>query len=410
MKDLKLAIDKNIPSGFVIQCTMEGMLSQFIHDEVGLSEVLTPGDSLTSAVDRANFQKMLNFLLELRSQGMTIDWEINFPLSKQMTTLHLAGVVFEQHLLILGARDGKEVLQLYEELIRINNEQMNTFRSVMKEQADFIRGQQKQEQTRYDEMTGLYNELTNLQRELSKKNRELERLNQQKNRFLGMAAHDLRNPLSALQMYSQFLLEDLSETLGEEHLEFLSIIRSSSRFMLNLVDDFLDIAQIESGKLRLDLWPVDLIALVKDTLALNNVLAVKKQITLRFESDDIELPQLLLDASKMDQVLQNLISNAIKFSPPETVVTLQINQTGMQVVLSVSDQGPGIPPEEIDRMFDPFERTSVRSSTGEKSSGLGLAIAKKIVVEHDGSLWVESEVGKGSTFYVALPLESSYER
>jgi len=208
-------------------------------------------------------------------------------------------------------------------------------------------------------------------------------------------------------MYSDFLLEDLAHSLNEEHLEFLGVIHSSSRFMLHLVDDFLDIAQIESGKLRLELWPVDLIALLQGALSLMNVLAQKKRMTLHFEPNGVMLPEIMLDAPKMEQVFQNLISNAIKFSLPESTVTLHIGLTDTQIVLSVSDQGPGIPPAEIERMFDPFERTSVKSSAGEKSSGLGLAIAKKIVMEHGGKLWVESEIGKGSTFYVALPRDTA---
>lgn len=404
-----MAFESNIPSGFVIQCSLEGRLIKIIHDQIGVSAAFAPGSSLSSIVDRENFRKMLNFLLDLRTHGMTSDWEINFPLSNQTIPIHLAGVVLDEHLLIFGAKNGMEVLHLYEELVKINNEQMNELRMLMKERADVVREQIKQDYVQYEEMTRLYNELANLQRELSKKNQELERLNQQKNHFLGMAAHDLRNPLSAIQMYSDFLLEELSQSLNEEHLEFLESIRSSSRFMLHLVDDFLDIAQIESGKLRLELWPVDLIAAVQSALSLMKALALKKQITLHFEPNSVKLAGMLIDASKMEQVFQNLISNAIKFSPPASTVSLQIRLTDTQVVLSVSDQGPGIPPAEIDRMFDPFERTSVRSSAGEKSSGLGLAIAKKIVMEHGGKLWVESEVGKGSAFYVALPRENIVE-
>jgi len=260
----------------------------------------------------------------------------------------------------------------------------------------------------YDELSRLNNELVAMQRELAKKNVELEQLNALKNQFLGIAAHDLRNPLSVIMSYSEFLKEDAGAVLNDEQREFLDIIRASSRFMLNLVNNLLDVAQIEAGQLRLDLQPLDLVALIRHNIMLNRVLAAKKQIEI--ELMDEPLPLLLLDASKIEQVLNNLLSNAIKFSPPRTTIRVRVARADDQILLAVQDQGPGIPPNELDKLFKPFQRTSVKSTAGEKGTGLGLSIVKKIVEGHHGKIWVESQVGQGTTFFVALPLSSSIAR
>lgn len=174
--------------------------------------------------------------------------------------------------------------------------------------------------------------------------------------------------------------------------------------MLRLVDDLLDIAKIESGKLELDLQPADLVTLVDRSVILNRVLAERKQIELYFASDD-GIPTVMLDVSKIEQVLNNLINNAIKFSYPESTIQVCVARAEDRVVISVADQGQGIPADERETLFQPFVRTSVRSTQGEKSTGLGLAIVKSIASGHGGEIWVESEVGHGTTFYVALPVD-----
>ncbi len=204
-------------------------------------------------------------------------------------------------------------------------------------------------------------------------------------------------------MYSEFLLDETSSVLDPEHLEFVSIIHSSSQFMLNLVNDLLDVAKIESGKLQLELTPTDLAALVQRNVALNSLMASKKSITLRFLPHG-NIPELMLDASKIEQILNNLITNAVKFSNAGSSVDVGIEGFPKEVVISVKDEGQGIPAGERDNLFKPFQRISVKTTAGEDSTGLGLAIVRKIAVGHGGKVWVESKVGKGTTFYVALPM------
>lgn len=245
-------------------------------------------------------------------------------------------------------------------------------------------------------------ELNNLTRELHKKNAELEALNEQKNRFLGMAAHDLRTPLGTIQIYSEFILDEVAHLFGPEHQEFMKIIRSASDFMLNLVDDLLDLARIESGKLVLNRVPCAIADLVERNVWINRALAVRKEIELDFIKHG-ELPQVSVDPAKMEQVLNNLITNAIKFSNPNTRIEVHLRHLDDTVVIQVKDQGQGIPAKEIEKLFEPFQQVSVRSTAGEKRTGLGLAIVRKIVAGHGGRVWVESAEGEGSSFFVSLP-------
>ncbi|MEZ4600898.1 MAG: HAMP domain-containing sensor histidine kinase [Syntrophotaleaceae bacterium] len=246
------------------------------------------------------------------------------------------------------------------------------------------------------------NELHNLTRELHKKTAELERLNELKNHFLGMAAHDLRNPLTAIMGYSEFMLTDTAGALKSEHLGFLNDIRYLSQFMLSLINDLLDISALESGKLQPKYEPGYLPDLLFRIVSVNRPFATRKEIELVLESrlpDEISL----FDEHRLRQIMNNLISNAIKFSPRQTRVVVFAGREEDKLNLSVSDQGPGIPVEEQARLFHPFPNISVRSTDGEKSTGLGLAITKKIATSMRGQVWVESAAGAGSTFHCQLP-------
>jgi PAS domain S-box-containing protein len=239
--------------------------------------------------------------------------------------------------------------------------------------------------------------------EIARKNVELAGLNTLKNQFLGMAAHDLRNPLTVVNTASSFLLDDSSRLLSaEQKREFIRRINANGEFMLKLINDLLDVAKIESGRLDLELATGDLCNLIEENLTMNRMLAEKKGIRLDFVPE-CGLPPLRFDRGKVEQVLNNLISNALNYSAPGTTVTIRASRMDGSVVVSVQDQGPGIPAEELDHLFKPFSRTSVRSTAGEKSTGLGLAISRKIVDGHGGRIWAESEVGRGSTFSFSLP-------
>jgi len=235
---------------------------------------------------------------------------------------------------------------------------------------------------------------------------DLERANYQnerKTRFLGMAAHDLRNPLGAIQGYLELLQEGGLGGFSREQLEYLDGIQTASRFMLNLVNNFLDVAKIEAGKLELERRSTNLARVVQKGLSFNRLLAETKHIQLEFIGSE-DLPLVELDADKIQQVLHNLISNAIKYSYSHTHVQVAVTRGKDALILSVKDEGQGIPKHELNKLFQPFSKTSIVSTGGESSTGLGLLICRQIVEAHQGRIWVESQPGVGSVFYVELPI------
>jgi two-component system OmpR family sensor kinase len=407
--------------GLALLCDIEGAICQVMRDDLGLSPV--PGQPFPLLVDRTSMPKALNFLVDLRAQGTALDWEMNVAIGDRGVGLQFAGVRTKNGLFVLGAESNGEILHLYEELMGIHNEQTNALRAALKEKAKLSAGRPTSDAQRtldtspapanagalpgmYDELSQLNNELANLQRELAQKNAELERLNRIKDRVLGMVAHDLRTPLSVTLGYSGFLLEDLSEILSEDHLNYVSAIRSSCRFMLRLVNSLLDVATIESGELVLDRQPTDLHALVERNVDMNRALAKAKDVRLSYRCEG-HIPDMLLDGARIEQVLNNLLSNAIKYSYPQGLVEVHLTRQAGYAHLCVVDHGPGIAPDQLDDLFQWFARSRVRGTAGESGTGLGLAISQKIVEAHLGDIWVESEPGQGSRFFVSLPIKEN---
>jgi len=257
------------------------------------------------------------------------------------------------------------------------------------------------------EILSLNEELNNLTRELHKKNAQLELLNQEKNQFLGMAAHDLRKPIGLVITYSDFLIDEAADVLDPEHQGFLNTIQKSCIFMKRLVDDFLDVSAIEAGKFDLDLQPERLQTVLDQSLRLNTLQATKKNIDLKVDQFQ-DLPRIKMDIAKIEQVITNLISNAIEHSRPGTRVLVEITKKEGadidMILFVVKDQGPGIPQAELSRLFEPYQKTSVKKTGGEKSIGLGMLITRKIIEAHQGEIWIESQVGVGTQVFFTLPV------
>lgn len=249
-------------------------------------------------------------------------------------------------------------------------------------------------------------QLYSQQIEIEQKNAELNKLNEEKNYFLGMASHDLRNPLSNIITFATFLEDETSVTLSDEHKNFLKIIINTSRGMMDLLNNLLDVSKIESGEMTGKLVDFNAKDFILYCINQSKNDADKKEIHLGFSIGD-SVNQIHGNQEQLGQVLTNLISNAIKFSHAETSVEVSADVIDNQVVIKVTDQGQGIPEAEQSKVFQPFTKTSVRSTAGESSTGLGLSIAKKLIENHGGKIWVKSIKGKGSTFGFSIPLVPS---
>lgn len=245
-------------------------------------------------------------------------------------------------------------------------------------------------------------ELNELHKELRLKNIELKKSIDEKNHLLGIAAHDLRSPLATVSSYFDLLTEELQDNLIDDQDMIVGTINKQLNFMLNLITDVLDYTKVESGKLNLKKDKFELVSFMDKVIEMNNLLCVHKDIRINaaYESEDI---YVYADENKLRQVMNNLLSNAMKFSDPGSLVHIFVVPNGSEVKIVVADQGKGIPEKELNNLFKPFSKTSVKSTAGEKCTGLGLVSVKKIVETHGGKIWVESEVGKGTQFYFTIP-------
>ncbi len=387
--------------GLALLSDAAGMILRVQRNDMNLPDAV-PGRLFLRLMDDASRIKAMNFLAKIKETGAAFDWELNVSQANGPAALHFSGGQIEEQVLIVGAANGKFAARLYEDILRMSNEHTNLLRAISKEKAQADRAER--EAGLYDEVSRLNNELVAMQRELAKKNAELERLNALKNQFLGMAAHDLRNPLHLIMAFSDILLEDAAAVLSAEQSEYLRHVIAASEFMRRLIDDFLSVAIIESGHFHLNLDVVALPDIVEQVMMLVGVKARKKDIEI-VVTQDPALPRLIMDGQKIQQVLINLLSNAIEHSYPGSSVALRTRRMDAAVVIEVEDHGVGIAADDVSRLFDPFERKRSSKTGGEKSTGLGLTISRQVVTGHGGKIWLESEIGQGTTFFVSIPFQ-----
>jgi len=246
-------------------------------------------------------------------------------------------------------------------------------------------------------------ELMKKQQELVEKTREAEAASQLKSEFLANMSHELRTPLNIIIGFSELMLDEVPGQLNKEQKQCLDDILTSSRHLLGLIGDVLDISKIESGKVRLSMTDIALTELIK---SLRNTMT--PILTPRKQSLDViieeGLPPIHTDKAKLRQVLFNLLSNATKFTPDGGNIRIEAVRNGDWCQVSVVDNGIGIKKEDQTRIFEPFcqlDSTPIKEKSG---TGLGLAVVKQIIEKHGGQIWVESEYGKGSRFIFTLPL------
>lgn len=255
--------------------------------------------------------------------------------------------------------------------------------------------------------------LSELQRnneQLESANAKLRELDQLKSQFLSVATHELRTPLSIILGYNSMLADSLADRLDEQERDTLRESVAACKRLIRLVNSMLDITQIESGKMRMNFEPSDLRRVVTGVAALFQQDARAKNIHIGVELPQ-RLPRLVMDAERIEQVLVNLIGNALKFTPDGGAVSVAVRNFESGVQVSVTDTGIGIAAEDRATIFDEFAQVRRQAAKRQREgSGLGLAIARRIVEAHQGTLDVESEVGRGSTFRFTIPSNARNQR
>lgn len=226
--------------------------------------------------------------------------------------------------------------------------------------------------------------------------KEMERM---KDEMISAVSHEMRTPLTAMMGFTEFMLD--SEVTEEQRRAFLTTIHKETVRLSELISNFLDLQQLKARQSTYHFRSVDIEPLLQDAAALFAADQGRHRIVV---TSSPNLPPVRCDEARLHQVLTNLISNAVKYSPKESLITLGARTDGVTVTIWVRDEGQGIPPENQDKIFERFYRLDNTDRRLVGGTGLGLALVKELVAAHNGRIWVESEIGKGSTFYVSLPV------
>jgi signal transduction histidine kinase len=241
-----------------------------------------------------------------------------------------------------------------------------------------------------------------LYREIELKSRELEIASKHKSEFLANMSHELRTPLNAIIGFSEVLSERMFGEVNEKQAEYIGDILQSGQHLLSLINDILDLSKIEAGRMELEFSDLNLPSTIEQTVMLVRERAVRRGITLGRTIDE-RLGSIRADERKVKQVLLNLLSNALKFTPEGGTIDVRAAVNDGVAEISVRDTGIGISPEDQEAVFEEFRQVGTASKRVE-GTGLGLAISRKFIELHGGKIWVKSTIGSGSIFAFTLPL------
>jgi signal transduction histidine kinase len=256
-----------------------------------------------------------------------------------------------------------------------------------------------------DELGALGANVNRMNDELRRLYNELEAASQHKSEFLANMSHELRTPLNAIIGFSQVLRDEMVGSVNSKQAEYLDDIISSGQHLLSLINDVLDLSKVEAGQVELEVHPFSLREALERGVVMVRERATEDGVRVAFVADP-EVDVVAGDERRIKQVIFNLLSNAVKFTPAGGEIDVSATRANGEVRVSVADTGPGIAPEDQERIFEEFQQSETGVGLRE-GTGLGLALSKRYVELHGGRIWVESELGRGSTFTFALPGRST---
>ncbi|MDE2490179.1 MAG: GAF domain-containing sensor histidine kinase, partial [Elusimicrobia bacterium] len=241
-----------------------------------------------------------------------------------------------------------------------------------------------------------------LNRRLSETAEQLAALNRMKDEFVSTVSHEFKTPLTTITGFLSVMLDGETGPVTEQQVKFLQIAKSAAKRLSGLVSDLLDLSRLEGGA-RMELRPLDLGELIAQSVENHQPVAAEGSKSLSWTPPE-RLPKAVGDQRWLGLVVDNLISNALKFTRPGGRVEVRARDKGEFLIVSVSDDGIGIPPEDREKIFERFHRASNRAEVNAPGTGLGLAIAREVVSKHGGKIWLETELGKGTTFHFVVPV------
>ncbi|MEJ2747103.1 MAG: HAMP domain-containing sensor histidine kinase [Anaerolineae bacterium] len=280
----------------------------------------------------------------------------------------------------------------------VDRQPVGVLEAINKNSGEFTR-QDAEMLTILADIAGVAVERARMDENLRRAYAELNDLDQLKTDFISIASHELRTPLTVILGYLSFLREEASPEMMEQ----FDTVLDAAVHLRTLIQDMLNFQYVDAGQESLTLARLDLVALTREVLAERDETAVAKQQTVTINLPETELP-IMADRSVIEVVLNNLFDNAVKFTPQEGQIEITVEARDEEVWVFVSDTGVGVPPDQYERIFKRFYQVEDPLDRRHEGMGLGLAIVKELVELHQGRVWVESEEGKGSTFFVVLPL------
>ena len=380
-----------------LSCDAGGRVGALLRDDHGLMGEACVGQPLPTLVAPASTRKCFEMLDELRRESIVFGWALDLESEGRTLTLHFAGALRDGECLLVACDQVDDIAHFNEELARLNNEQVNQLRSLLKERT---RARPGPEGELLSEFAALDNEGHGLRRELAQRSARLAHLSHEKSLLLGMVAHDLRNPLMVIQAYAERLLAEME---GEPR-TFAEEIERSCQRMVEIIDGSLDQAAIAAAAPQLHLEELSPRAWLADALRPHRLSARAASVELATVVG--EPPERIrTDPTKLRQVLDNLVLNALRVAPKGSRLEVRLEGTPQGLALEVQDQGPGVPEELQQLIFEPFATQGPRPRGVRAVHGLGLAIVRRLVEILGGRIELRSAPHEGACFRVRLPLE-----
>ena len=381
-------------------CDTAGIVIDVFEDRIALFPEDPRGRPLIAFFDDGSSDKIFRLFDHLQRRGALFDWEVDACAEHaSLDTLRLSAAIVSDKTVIIATPFDVGCDEVLDDMTSLPHEYLRALRPS-------VESEERKNRTP-DGLTllsAVNNDLSILQRELANKNAELRRAIEANNELLGMVAHDLRGPLHGILLNCQLLGITMPVQAGAQK-KLLDGIENSAQSMSRLIANALDHAAIEAGMLQLSLERLDVAKVTSNVIDIWRGAAEQKSTELFLEIEQQPL-HAHLDLSKFEQILGNLIANAIRYCAPGARVSIGLSREDTDVVLRVDDNGPGIPAELRDTLFQPF-RNAGQGTAGERGTGLGLAIARKMVEGHNGTIECASEPGRGTSFCVRLPIDPS---
>jgi len=394
---------KEIKNGLYLICNRKGQIDEVLFDDLGLIDKERLPFQFADIIDKESIAKATDFWNEILEKEFVLNVELYVKREeKESIPLKFTAGSFHDRVWVIAASRNKVLEEMLNEMMLINNEQQNLIRSAEKKLSKLTGSRQEPTLDLYDELSGMNNELVNAQRKLAKQNQEILHLNKQlrdSNKeleyFAYSVSHDLKEPLRMVKSFMNRLDQKYGDSLDDKAKQYIYYAVDGAERMEVLINDLLEYSRI--GRKNNQFEMADLSELLEKVEKLNR--SRLEETGGRISRP--EMPQIYCQKTPLQQLFNNLISNSIKYrindESPE--ITISYKEKPNEWLFSVADNGKGIDPEYHSVIFDLFRKVDEESASG---SGMGLAICKKIVDQHGGKIWVESELGKGSTFYFTI--------